>query len=388
MPGPPCFPERPARESVKRGALTGARFAFIDGVRGLVAVWIMLFHAFAGGHVVHLETALPHFLDAFVHMAPVGIVVFFVISGFVIAYALGSRRLDLREAGRFLARRFLRLGPPYWLSLVITGIAAYVLTGVHPTLLGVAAHVFYLQELLHVRPLSGIYWTLSLEMQFYIVFCLLIVAADHRHGGRGDWWSRRIVFAGAGIAAAAVVLGVVRHPDEHAVFLGLWYSFLIGVFAWWVLDGVMSQWWFAAYTVVLLVGARRTGDDRVLTAVVTGAVLLGAGGIGRLGRWLSGRVPQFLGKISYSLYLIHNPVAAICLAFTLYRLTPQTVGWELLWLIVLVMVSCLAALVFQRLIERPSIRLSRRLRMPAAETTACAGVDTFDAHARDYGTGS
>ena len=112
------------------------RFAFVDGMRGLVAVWIVVFHAFAGGHFTHLEAWLPSWRDRFVMIAPVGVTVFFVLSGFVIAYAVRERRFDVAYGSRFLMRRLLRLGPPYWVSLLLAVAVAPWLPDLHPTTAG------------------------------------------------------------------------------------------------------------------------------------------------------------------------------------------------------------------------------------------------------------
>ena len=96
------------------------------------------------------------------------------------------------------------------------------------------------------------------------------------------------------------------------------------------------------------------------------ALLLEVGRAGKLYDWLNVRPLQFLGKISYSLYLLHGPVTVVTLAYTLYWLTPRTASWELVWLVVVVATNCAAALLFWRLVEKPSMAVARHFRPAAA----------------------
>ena len=155
-------------------------------MRGLAALWVVLFHAAEGRHLLKLEAALPAWLDAdiFSH-GNFGVPIFFVLSGFVIAHSVGGGRVDAAYLGRFTLRRSIRLGLPYWASIVLAiGFLSLKAAATHspvaiPTPGQIAAHVFYLQEILRVQEINSVYWTLCYEMQFYLLFCLLLAAALH-----------------------------------------------------------------------------------------------------------------------------------------------------------------------------------------------------------------
>ena len=81
-----------------------------------------------------------------------------------------------------------------------------------------------------------------------------------------------------------------------------------------------------------------------------------------LGRWLADRASQFLGRVSYSLYLIHTPILGAVLVVTTKVLGEPTVAKQILAIVAGIIVSLVAAEVFYRAVERPAIMMSRRLR--------------------------
>ena len=105
------------------------RFAFVDALRGLAALAVALHHIFRYGPLP--EPALkvvPHFANVLFRNGRMGVPVFFVISGFVIAYVLRNARIDARYLRTFAVQRFLRLGPPYWFTMALV-VALYAVTG-------------------------------------------------------------------------------------------------------------------------------------------------------------------------------------------------------------------------------------------------------------------
>jgi peptidoglycan/LPS O-acetylase OafA/YrhL len=108
-------------------------------------------------------------------------------------------------------------------------------------------------------------------------------------------------------------------------------------------------------------------------AAATGALVLAVGLAGRLETWLSWRALQGLGAISYSLYLTHNPVTGALFRVG-FRLTGRSPAWEAVWF-VLATAACIGfAWGFHRLIEAPSLALSRRIRLGSSPELATRGT--------------
>ena len=107
-PAPPASPASTERKSASK------RLPFIDALRGIAAMWVVIFHIGEGGQIATLQAVIPAwFNSAFFKSGHFGVPIFFVLSGFVIAHAIGSVRVDGRYALRFITRRRLRLDPPY-----------------------------------------------------------------------------------------------------------------------------------------------------------------------------------------------------------------------------------------------------------------------------------
>src|SRR5262245_16921516 len=147
------------------------RLQFIDGMRGIAASAVMLFH-------FNERVGHPWWGEPF-QQGYLGVAIFFVLSGFVICMSVGDRSVGVGFLGRFALRRSVRLDILYWVSIAAT-IAVGVLGrdyGVNQkpiTAPQVAAHLFYLQGILGYEPLSPIYWTLCYEIQFYLTLVVLI----------------------------------------------------------------------------------------------------------------------------------------------------------------------------------------------------------------------
>ncbi len=318
---------------------------------------------------------LPAWLYAVVFSAGhFGVPIFFVLSGFVIAYSIGAARVGLGYIGRFALRRSIRLDPPYWFAiafaLAILAVKSHAVSdgGAKSVTVGqVIAHIFYLQNFLGYDAINPVYWTLTFEIQFYLFFCLLLGVAHTLRKSETDRRPQMVIFA---VAAVVSIVWPCWCEAFHPPALALrhWHGFLLGVFACWVFGGVMYRRWFYIYAAVLLVCHWLSGSDLKnaefpIACTAAAIMIIEVARAGLLTRWLRWRWVQFLGMISYSLYLLHNPLSGA--AFNvLYRYTSHTVAQESLTLVLVVIINCGVAYACWWLIERPSTALARRLKLP------------------------
>lgn len=365
----------------RMSAETRPRYVFIDALRGFAALAVVGFHAREGGHLAQLDAYLGSVLRAVLHRGDAGVTVFFVISGFVIAASMAHAHVTAGYVGRFLARRSVRLDPAYWASLALTvGVGVLSVrfvpgkTYVPPTWGEVLIHLTYLTDLLGVRQISAVYWTLCYEIQFYVTFALLLLAVTRLRGRLGPEGALTSVVWPAVLLSDLWLVGLAPF-QVHGLFVDRWHLFLTGVLLWRavVLRGERAHT-VAAGLQVMLLGAMGwvRADAQLHVAAATGALVLAVGLAGRLETWLSWRALQGLGAISYSLYLTHNAVTGPLFRVG-YRLTGRTPLWEAVWF-VLSLAACIGfAWGFHRLIEAPSLALSKRIRLgsvPALEPAA------------------
>jgi peptidoglycan/LPS O-acetylase OafA/YrhL len=346
---------------------TGAvRFRFLDAMRGVAALWVVLYHMLEGHHLTALEAALPRPLLALLAYGYLGVPIFFVISGFVIAHSVGIERVTAGFVGRFVARRSLRLDPPYWASmaffLALQWLSIRFVAGkqaAYPDAQTVFAHLFYLQGILDRPAINTVYWTLCLEVQFYLSYVLLLGLAQ-RTGTGQPRPTILLLAAAATLASLPGLFGALTPAATIVWFPGLWYGFLLGVCTYWSYRALLDVRIWAGYVALVALAGLMRSDPFALAAAATAVAfhfLTRGSPIAWLfeSRWL-----QHLGKISYSLYLVHNPFTGAFYAVA-YRITGRSVALEAAWFLPAVLANVAAASVLWWLIERPSASLSSRL---------------------------
>jgi len=367
--------ESAAQSEPPRGARPG-RIVFLDGMRGIASLLVVIFHL-----LWHpLSEVSPRAAAATVFGFH-GVTIFFVVSGFAITQSLAGLWITPPTAGRFLLRRVCRLDPPYWASLVLVlaiGAAARVLLhqpAPEATVgaSGFLAHVFYLQYFLDVPSLQDVYWTLAFEIQFYLVLVLLLAA----HQRLAPVLERRLARGGEALAFAVVFAGPLAYsllslrglvPTPRGACFQSWYVFFIGVAA----QRLVARDDWRTFGLVLLASAASAGHGQITQVAIGFALLIALGHHRRkLGVWLSGRGWQLLGRISYSLYLVHAIVGGRFGNLLNRLFSPTPVGRVLTAL-----ASGVAAVAFAQLfwwaVERPSLALSRRISVRAAPEPAAA----------------
>jgi peptidoglycan/LPS O-acetylase OafA/YrhL len=271
-----------------------------------------------------------------------GVVIFFVISGFVLPYSLYKKRYTLADFFSFLIRRSVRIDPPYWFSMVIIFIAG-ILPVSKLNLNSVIEHLFYLVPFIKGSSwYSSVYWTLSIEFQFYILLGLFYPLLSKIN---------------ANISVICLIL-----ISAVCIFMGFTYS---GIIITNFYDFVFGYIVFFGYT--KKISPKKTLLIILLFAVFVVLKVSFTAGFVPLTASLfiifykNNKLPKpvsFIGNISYSLYLLHSTTSTL---FANY--VSQFISNKLLLFPLCLVVSILIAYVFYRLIERPSMNLSKTLKM-------------------------
>lgn len=325
----------------------------IDGLRAVAVLPVLFFHAgvpgFSGGYV--------------------GVDVFFVISGYLIARLIE----DESAAGRFSLARFyerrarrilpalftvmLACIPCAWVLFLPDDLESFGQSLVATTLMGNNFLLWrtsgYWDIAVEFKPLMHT-WSLGIEEQFYLLFPWLALAL-------GRWPLRWRLLAGLALAtvglAAAIAIG---REDARTAFLMLptraWQLLLGAACAWApasAMGGIRREV-LAALGAGLLVLALalppvpgRFPAPAAWAACAGAALLLRyAAPVRGVGRWLALPLPVGIGLVSYSLYLWHQPLLAFLRAASL----DEPALWQSL--LALCMAGALAMLSW-RWIEQP-----------------------------------
>lgn len=146
------------------------RLEWIDSLRGMAALAVAAMHIYERlrSHYPDIgffkKNSIAGFIiEDFLNFGKVGIVVFFLISGFVIPFSLYNK--DIRQ---FSITRFFRLYPAYWVSIIL----ALIINGM-PAIIILLANITMLQKFVGIPDMVGVYWTLQIELIFYVICALL-----------------------------------------------------------------------------------------------------------------------------------------------------------------------------------------------------------------------
>ena len=338
----------------------------IQGLRAIAVLLVVLFHSgvetLSGGYV--------------------GVDVFFVISGFLITtHLLETLARDGRISfGAFYAKRARRILPAALLVATLTLVAAWiwmspllmrsVVGGAIATALYVPNVFFALEDTDYLAETTPSvfqhYWSLGIEEQFYLLWPALLAVGFwlcHRR-------ERHVMVLVAAVTAASFLAGVAMMGiSEPWAFFSLptraWelgvgglVAFLLrsgarwlrwrrtGLLAWAGLAGIV------AIAVTLDEGTAFPGWIAALPVLATAAMIIGGAAPGNLHATalLSLRPMQFLGAISYSLYLVHWPLQVIPQA-AVFAEEPLPLGIRL----GLGAVAVPLAWLLHRFVERPVI---------------------------------
>jgi peptidoglycan/LPS O-acetylase OafA/YrhL len=273
-----------------------------------------------------------------------GVELFFLISGFVILMSVFGR-----SAGEFAASRFTRLFPAYWFSVVAVFLL-YTFTsvqGFRPNLspTGYVVNLTMLQEGVGVADASGVYWSLWVELRFYVLIGLFALI--------GITLRRVLIFMAVWLMLAAYagqlgdgMLTTLLLPHHAPYFVAGMAFYIIyrhgSSLIPWAL--VAASWALALREAtqrvagrVKLVGAKDfpAPEWAVMVAVTVIFALMALVALHALSR-LRWKGLMTLGALTYPLYLLHQTVSAIFIPFFDEHLNP--------WLIVAITLAVALAL--------------------------------------------
>jgi peptidoglycan/LPS O-acetylase OafA/YrhL len=355
-------------ESTAPAKETGDRYVFVDALRGVAAVAVVICHLFH-----HRWLFLSTESGAFRIIADVasygarGVQIFFVISGFVIAHSLRRTTLNARGIGNFILRRQVRLDLPYWATiacmLLLAAIERLMPFIRHPAYLptpgDLLLNMTYLHMIFDRKAVLGVAWTLCIEIQFYLFFVLLIALTTRRP------MVERISRLTLGAVFATGVVFLAFNPAPGMVrpwMLHYWPYFAAGTLAYWSVRRWIPLWVFPMFCVPF--AASWFWSDLpscTIAGIATAAALYLVGLTGQLTSLWHGRGFQYLGRISYSLYLVHVPITFLACQIG-FQLTHDTQASAALWYAVAGIASLVTADLFYRFIEQPSMRLAAHLK--------------------------
>jgi peptidoglycan/LPS O-acetylase OafA/YrhL len=263
-----------------------------------------------------------------------GVSLFLVLSGFCLFLPFAGGKLDRFEMGTFMRRRCRRLLPAYFVTLAVL-LVAVVATSGHIGLHRLTGWGFLAQLGTHLTlthqlfpetfyGLNGAYWSLGLEWELYLALPLLIISARRfglaRTVGLAVGVNVAYCLALAAVSRAGLIdpqgsLATVVLPN---FFLGRWAEFALGMVAASLYVTGRAAWWARrlVWIAALLVPVGFALSGEPIGHLVFGVIFFALvctvvdreHPIARIFAW---RPLVAVGVMSYSLYLVHQPLVEI-----------------------------------------------------------------------------
>jgi len=353
------------------------KLAFIDALRGLASLYVVLFHL---SLITKPEAVPPSWLAPFIGTGGSGVMLFFVVSAFTLCLSLETRaESEASPITNFYLRRFFRIAPLFYFWMIVYYFRdIWYYHDVHPVS-EVAPSLFFYLNIIPGQEEGYVWasWTIGAEMLFYALFPFIFA------------YSRNIGMALALFLLAlalripwhAFVLRVVTDPAlnpelyyEYSIIFNLGV-FLFGVVVYHLyrlIDPAKAAR-FGAGALLLAVFAAgmmwecydTPSDDRTVNVAIQtliySALLLGLAITPA--KLFVNRVTRFYGKISYSVYLSHattvffmSPIFAWVYQQTIYK----TLAFGVSVALALAVITPLSYLTYTY-IESPGNKLGRHI---------------------------
>ncbi len=337
-----------------------SRLPFIDALKALAAQLIVLHHlAFYGPMSDHAHALAPELISWLSQDARYAVQVFLVLGGFLAVQGLAPAGcLRVSEPLGVLWKRCCRLAGPYLVALLIALLSAALARAllVHdsvpgpPTLSQVLAHVFLVHSILGHEGLSAGVWYIAIDLQLFALLLALLWLAQQVAAGA----VREAAVAACLVAALAVASLFHFNLDAEWDAWGVYFfgSYALGVASYWATNGRPQRvaWWLVPVVAVVVLALLVEYRPRIAVALVVALALALARHCGALERWPKSRLVGYLGRTSYSLFLVHFPVCLLVNAL-FSRLARNDPWLNLAGLFVAWLASVAAAALFYRFVE-------------------------------------
>jgi peptidoglycan/LPS O-acetylase OafA/YrhL len=388
-----------------------ARVLYLDGFRGIACLMVFFFH-----YATNL--GIPVGRHMFGIWGFTGVHLFFILSGYLLFQPflkaiLGSRPFP--SIGSFYLRRFVRIYPPFFLSLLIY-VGLRLKTHTHiPSPANILAHAGLVSNYLNPKlwySINPVFWSLAIEMQFYVLLPILSRLFYQRNAGRPNLRAAGLIltfFLIGGVARSIEFFHWRSTEGIHSyIFFRSIFSYL-DLFAVGMFIALLRAEPFATrirtrtgFGVLALAGfaimipanlwctftapASWLESPRALYTILFPVAICTAWGMVLLANVLyEKKSPRFLnrgflvwaGQISYSIYLYHVGVE-----FFMLRVVhlSNSLGWDLrnlIYAVITLPVTLAVSALMYQLVERPCVQwLTRPTNSRLASTDVAASLTT------------
>jgi len=335
--------------------------AVFDDLRGIAILSVVIYHYFFVYYAnksinSHMLTQFNVFNNYF-NLGIFGVSLFFLISGFVIPMSFSFKRESKFDTlKKFAIKRFFRLYPTYWFSIIFISVFIFLFKDKNIyTLEQIFINFTMMQDVLRVESIDGVFWTLMIELKFYILSAIFFYFGILKK-------INHIILFFLLLSVVSLYLGYI---DGNRKFLNNLWSYLMLMylgtsFYFYQIKDISKK---TLIFLILIVMSYYFISQFFLSNVSYGNIF--GYSIATLFSipifWIAlfykrsiSRITSFFGRISYSLYLLHQVLGYLLIdKFTEIIAAPYA---QLATIFVMTVVS----LIVNRYIEIPTNRLGHK----------------------------
>lgn len=305
---------------------TNQYFHALTALRGLAALWVVLFHMDVIIFYRHLGTLLPHEWSGLLTQGYLWVDFFFILSGFIICHIYGtylSENPSTKKITKYLITRFFRIYPLHLFTLTILVVGVILTSAFAPAVIDGSWQTYFDWYAL----ISNVFLTNAMNQHTYLSWNIVSWSIG------AEWWSYIYaigLFTYIGnnnhlrsatltvIAMAGLICLVYLHPKANLDitfdygFLRCLLEFTIGVSTYklfqngWGRNTLSKDRYFIFAILILLSILHWRFNNLIAIPLFSMLVLCAVYNTHHIAALLAKPLPQYLGRISYSVYLMHG----------------------------------------------------------------------------------
>ena len=338
--------------------ITKNRLESIDFLRGIAALAVVLYHSTHNTGLLNPEGVV---YNIFKHGGGFGVSVFFVISGYILPYSMQKAKYTLKNYKSFFLKRIARIEPVYIASIIFTIFIFYTCSQLPSeywkhgdysvNFTNFILHLGYLVSFFDKQYwINPVFWSLGVEFQFYLIIGLIfpLLVRPNKYITFGltlftallFWWIFEALIKGTYLHYGGTVLRVLP-------------MFYLGIVLFQFQEKIIDKYLFVILLIVLFYLCFPEFKWSDILAVIIALIVIAT--VKKVNP-----IFLFLGKISFSLYLIHVPLGGFFILFIKNHFQDDLTRTLMTFLSVIPIIFI--SYIFYVLIEEPCIKWSKKIR--------------------------
>lgn len=340
--------------------MTTKKYEFLDSLRWLAILMVLIYH------LDYLWVAVPVFTESFI----IWVALFFIISAYTLALSQDSKTITKNTWKNFYMKRFFRIYPLFFCVITLVYIASFkrnIFRSVYeyvPGWINYIAHASFLFGFSPDTMNTFHLWERSLfnEVFFYLLFPVLFVYM------RKGWRNTIVLFIASVVIFRVfdlIAFSTALQPYTDKIFE--WWMFIYhfplyhlpDFIMWFILFHLHKKWFhnplptkiliplsllhLAGFSYLIYINSQGTFINHIIRVLMFGVwvwLMMQWWGIYKI---LNNRILSYMGKISYSLYLLNLPIIFAASAI-MHHYNFNIIWWSIITIIVL---FCIASITYK-----------------------------------------